>query len=740
MGLIIKDRVRDTSTSTGTGDLTVSGTAPTGSRTLSAVMSASDTTVVCIQHQTADEWEVCEATYSGSNVIARGTLLSSSTGSRVDFSAGTKDVWVDFAADKVVDVDRVQTLKNKTIKDYVPRIASRTDLASADSTNTPTVFLAESGREGSFSWDSSDLSAEVTADTQQAFYVPPSSDTTGASGCWVRDVQHPALVSWFGAVGDGTTDDYTALQAAADSHRLVLIDEKTYGTSKEIAYSDGTKFIGAGGHWKFRDGFADDEGVHSTFKYIGTISDWQTTSTTSWAPAVESKTFTVDAGKSFVVGDTVTIRRTTNGERQFGVGKITAYSSTSLTVNVLYAKSLTSAGPFNNWTISKPICVVRVSAKPIGEVYSDLTAPGTDDLVNYIFRDIHLDANGADYGLYMFRCGYNPEAVSGITVEDASRAGILGLGLYAFHTGWLGVFSNQNVGIRLGIDEFAWAGKHTVFASTFKVIATGNGLDETWVEDDQILDFNGCGIQAAICKGSKLTFSSELNYGRSIVVGPHNNGGRSFYDALYTERNGAGPCIRYNSNSSGIIYGHGFNWPDVSSDGGEAAEDIKIRAEDTDGVSTSSDAGPANEDDYLRIVNIEGRYSGSHAFAIDSNTTKFYVENSTNIISYTGSKPYQKGVFCQSFFKADSTLSDTRSMRGGTLARTATGRYTITFNQAQPVTDYSILCQALEGGGRSIDVEIFSQSQTAIEIRTYTKDTTTLVDSGKFLNLIVARG
>jgi hypothetical protein len=119
VALIIKDRIRDTSTTTGTGDITVSGSPPTGSKAFGSVMSTGDTSVITIQNPTAGEWEICETSYSGSNVLTRGALLASSTGSRVSFSAGTKDVWIDFAAAKVVDVDRPQTLTNKTLTDPI---------------------------------------------------------------------------------------------------------------------------------------------------------------------------------------------------------------------------------------------------------------------------------------------------------------------------------------------------------------------------------------------------------------------------------------------------------------------------------------------------------------------------------------------------------------------------------------------------------------------------------------------
>lgn len=103
MAHITADRVRDTSTSTSTGNFTVSGTAPTGFRTLSAVLSVGDTFYYAIQSQGLNEWEVGLGTYSSANVFARTTILSSSNaGSAVSFSAGTKDVFLTLAASKTI--------------------------------------------------------------------------------------------------------------------------------------------------------------------------------------------------------------------------------------------------------------------------------------------------------------------------------------------------------------------------------------------------------------------------------------------------------------------------------------------------------------------------------------------------------------------------------------------------------------------------------------------------------------
>jgi len=70
------------------------------------------------------------------------------------------------------------------------------------------------GGNGIFKWDASNLSTEVTSDTLNGIYVPPNADNTGASGAWVREHSSIINVRWFGATGDGATDDSAAITAA----------------------------------------------------------------------------------------------------------------------------------------------------------------------------------------------------------------------------------------------------------------------------------------------------------------------------------------------------------------------------------------------------------------------------------------------------------------------------------------------------------------------------------------------
>jgi hypothetical protein len=106
MAHITADRVRDTTTTTGTGAVTVSGTAPNGYQTFSAVCATNDTFWYAIAQQSGTEWEVGLGTYSSANTITRTTVIASSnSGSVVTFSAGTKDVFITLPAAKTVQLN-----------------------------------------------------------------------------------------------------------------------------------------------------------------------------------------------------------------------------------------------------------------------------------------------------------------------------------------------------------------------------------------------------------------------------------------------------------------------------------------------------------------------------------------------------------------------------------------------------------------------------------------------------------
>ena len=106
MALVINDRVKETTTTTGTGAVSLGG-ATTGFEAFSAGVGNSNTTYYVIAHQTANEWEVGLGTLDGdSSDLTRTTVISSSNSdSAVDFAAGTKDVFCTVPASKLLVED-----------------------------------------------------------------------------------------------------------------------------------------------------------------------------------------------------------------------------------------------------------------------------------------------------------------------------------------------------------------------------------------------------------------------------------------------------------------------------------------------------------------------------------------------------------------------------------------------------------------------------------------------------------
>lgn len=94
MALVIKDRVKETTTTTGTGTLTLAG-AVTGFQSFSSIGDG-NTTYYTITDGT--DWEVGVGTYTASNTtLSRDTVLSSSnSGSAVSWGSGDKDVFVTY--------------------------------------------------------------------------------------------------------------------------------------------------------------------------------------------------------------------------------------------------------------------------------------------------------------------------------------------------------------------------------------------------------------------------------------------------------------------------------------------------------------------------------------------------------------------------------------------------------------------------------------------------------------------
>ena len=113
MALKLDDRVKETSTTTGSGTLDLSG-AVSGFQTFVAGIGTTNTTYYAIVNRDAAEWEVGLGTVTdaSTDTLSRSAISSSNSDSEVDFSAGTKDVFCTLPASKVASLD---TNNNLTI-------------------------------------------------------------------------------------------------------------------------------------------------------------------------------------------------------------------------------------------------------------------------------------------------------------------------------------------------------------------------------------------------------------------------------------------------------------------------------------------------------------------------------------------------------------------------------------------------------------------------------------------------
>lgn len=121
MAFLYGDRVKDVSTTTGTGNLTLSGTAPTGFQSFDAVFGHAGNTFYYVIDDGAGNWEVGSGHLSASTTLVRDTVITSSnSNAAVSFGAGTKTVFADLPAQGIARITtRGQTVATAIRADMV---------------------------------------------------------------------------------------------------------------------------------------------------------------------------------------------------------------------------------------------------------------------------------------------------------------------------------------------------------------------------------------------------------------------------------------------------------------------------------------------------------------------------------------------------------------------------------------------------------------------------------------------
>ena len=141
MALVVKDRVKETTTTTGTGTVTLAGAAE-GFQSFS-VVGDGNTTYYAIVDSGNQAWEVGIGTYTATGTtLSRDTILeSSNAGAAVDFAAGDKSVFVTHPAEKAAFTDDIPTAVSELTNDSGYITGNQTITLTGDASGSGTTSI-----------------------------------------------------------------------------------------------------------------------------------------------------------------------------------------------------------------------------------------------------------------------------------------------------------------------------------------------------------------------------------------------------------------------------------------------------------------------------------------------------------------------------------------------------------------------------------------------------------------------
>jgi hypothetical protein len=165
-----------------------------------------------------------------------GLYIDSDNGSSETFISGDGRAWYlapDIRASRLTGAPDI-----RNFLDTPSYVATRTAAKALDTTKETTLILTEAGREGIFNWRAGNYSAQITADTLEGIYIKANAIASSA-GAWVRVQGYRVDLRVFGALGDGTTDDTAAVNAALAAGVALTGAGKIYGVTGKISLPAG---------------------------------------------------------------------------------------------------------------------------------------------------------------------------------------------------------------------------------------------------------------------------------------------------------------------------------------------------------------------------------------------------------------------------------------------------------------------------------------------------------------------
>jgi len=217
MALILKDRVQETSTTTGTGTLTLAG-AVTQFQTFSSAVGNGNTTYYTIYNAGGTQWEVGIGTV-GAGTLSRDTVLSSSNANALVSFTGTLYVFGDYPAGKAVYQDANANVSANAFLNTLQTIAATGGTTTLTVASPLDYLITGSGGQTiklpdattlvngtAYTFNNNQSSGSITVNNNSNTLVVsiPSggyvsvtllSNATSA-GSWDRHDQSPSNVSW----------------------------------------------------------------------------------------------------------------------------------------------------------------------------------------------------------------------------------------------------------------------------------------------------------------------------------------------------------------------------------------------------------------------------------------------------------------------------------------------------------------------------------------------------------------
>ena len=240
MALVVKDRVKESSTTSGTGTLTLAG-AVTGFQAFSAALSNGDTTYYAIAESSTGAWEVGLGTYTASGTtLARTTVLgSSNSGSAINLSGAGADVFITQPADKAayfdasgdlfLNQDPTSALQSAT-KQYVDTIA-----AAGIHYHAPVRVEHPSNLTATYDNGTSGVGATLTNSGTQAALVLDNVTMVAADRVLIANQTNQAHNGVYTVTNIGSASTNWVLTRATDAD--------SYGPSDPDALGEGDAFF-----------------------------------------------------------------------------------------------------------------------------------------------------------------------------------------------------------------------------------------------------------------------------------------------------------------------------------------------------------------------------------------------------------------------------------------------------------------------------------------------------------------